>query len=141
VPAHVLIRGNPAAKGERVEPGFPEVLSQPGAKARPMEPTASRMVLAQWLTDVQNPLTGRVMVNRLWQHHFGRGIVPTPNDFGKFGQMPTHPELLDWLADEFMRGGWRIKRMHKLLMLSSAYQMSTKSDAKALRIHPANTLF
>jgi hypothetical protein len=81
------------------------------------------------------------MMNRIWQHHFGRGIVPTPNDFGKFGQPPTHPELLDWLADEFRRGGWRIKRMHKLIMLSNAYSMSSRGDAASLRVDPANNLF
>src|SRR5205814_5124991 len=77
----------------------------------------------------------------LWQHHFGRGIVPTPNDFGKLGEPPTHPELLDWLAREFMAGGWKMKRMHKLLMTSSVYRMSSKGNAQALRLDPANTLF
>jgi hypothetical protein len=82
-----------------------------------------------------------VLVNRLWQHHFGRGLVRTPNDFGKFGELPTHPELLDWLAGEFVRGGWRIKRMHRLMMLSSTYRMSARTDAQALRQDPANQLF
>jgi hypothetical protein len=142
---HVLIRGNAHAPAAVVEPGFPSVLgfpapalSKPGKDARS---SGRRTLLANWIASPDNPLTARVLVNRLWQHHFGRGIVPTPNDFGKFGQMPTHPELLDWLADEFVRGGWRIKRMHKLLMLSNAYQMSSADDAKALRLDPANTLF
>jgi hypothetical protein len=141
----VLIRGNAHAPGAAVEPGFPTVLGFPDPSTpRPAKEAPSsgrRTVLANWIAAADNPLTARVLMNRLWQHHFGRGIVPTPNDFGKFGQMPTHPELLDWLADEFVRGGWRVKRMHKLLMLSNAYQMSSKSDANALRADPSNTLF
>jgi len=149
VPAHVLLRGNPAAKGEAVDPGFPEVLSAAVARSgdrgttgvAPIAQTNGRLALAKWLTDPQNPATARVMANRLWQHHFGRGIVPTPNDFGKLGEPPTHPELLDWLASEFMAGGWKMKRMHKLLMTSSTYRMSSKGNAQGLRLDPANTLF
>jgi hypothetical protein len=81
------------------------------------------------------------MVNRLWQHHFGRGIVPSSNDFGKLGEPATHPELLDWLADEFVKGGWRIKAMHKLIMTSSAYRMSSKANEKAMLVDPGNSLF
>jgi hypothetical protein len=141
----VMIRGNAHAPGAPVEPAFPTVLgSSPPAIPKPAKDARSsgrRTVLADWMTSKDNPLTARVMVNRIWQHHFGRGLVPTPNDFGKFGQPPTHPKLLDWLADEFVRGGWRMKRMHKLLMLSSSYQMSSRGDAKALRLDPSNTLF
>src|SRR5205085_1000772 len=101
---HVLIRGNPSVQGERVEPGVPEVLGKP-AKVSPRGAGAAtsgkRRALAEWLTRADNPLTARVMVNRLWQQHFGRGIVPTPNEFGKLGEPATHPKLLDWLADEF----------------------------------------
>jgi hypothetical protein len=143
-PSHVMIRGNAHALGAAVEPAFPAVLgfSKPPLPkpAQDSRSSGRRTVLADWITSRDNPLTARVMVNRIWQHHFGRGIGPTPNDFGKFGQPPTHPELLDWLADEFMRGGWRIKRMHKVLMLSSAYRMSAKADAHALHIDPSNTL-
>src|SRR5262249_2343768 len=143
--SHVMIRGNAHALGTAVEPAFPVVLGF----AAPTIPTPEknarssgrRTVLADWITSRDNPLTARVMVNRIWQHHFGRGIVPTPNDFGKFGQLPTHPELLDWLADEFMRGGWRIKPMHKLIMLSNTYCMSSRAAPEALRVDPANNLF
>src|SRR5262249_19359709 len=135
VPTHVLLRGDPRAKGEQVEAGFPEVLARgSGAPPSPTPPptggggagVGGALALANWLTGADNPLTARVLVNRLWQHHFGRGIVPTPNDFGKLGEPPTHPELLDWLASEFVAGGWRVKRMHRLLMTSSAYRMSVR---------------
>jgi hypothetical protein len=135
-PTSVLLRGNPRAPGERVEPGVPEVLSA-GKQAAA---TGGRLALARWLTDPTNPLTASVMVNRLWQHHFGRGIVPIPNDFGKLGDAPTHRELLDWLASEFVAGGWRIKRMHRLIMTSNAYRMSSQANDRALRLDPANTL-
>jgi hypothetical protein len=138
-PTYVLLRGNPQAKGDPVEAGFPEVLARGADDKAP--PPKGRLALANWLTDANNPLTARVMVNRLWQHHFGRGIVPTPNDFGKLGEPPTHPELLDWLASEFVAGGWKLKRMHRLLMTSSAYRMSVRGQEKALRLDPANTLF
>jgi hypothetical protein len=141
VPTHVLIRGNPGARGEPVAAGFPEVLSDPQAKAPPVPAATGRLALADWLTDPRNPLTARVLANRLWQYHIGRGIVPTPNDFGKLGEPPTHPELLDWLASELVSGGWKLKRMHKLILLSNAYRMSAKGNDKALRADPANTLF
>jgi hypothetical protein len=142
---HVLIRGNPGAPGDAVAAGFPQVLSD----AAPMiqgrsgpEPTSGkRRALAEWLTASDNPVTPRVMANRLWQFHFGRGIVPTPNDFGKLGESPTHPELLDWLAGEFVHGGWRMKRMHRLIMLSNAYQMSSAATPAGLDRDPANRLF
>jgi hypothetical protein len=137
-PTYVLLRGNPRAQGDRVEAGFPEVLVRGSGEKAPPE---GRLALAIWLTDADNPLTARVLVNRLWQHHFGRGILPTPNDFGKLGEPPTHPELLDWLASEFVAGGWRIKRMHRLLMTSSAYRMSVRGNERALRLDPANTRF
>jgi hypothetical protein len=141
----VLKRGNPALADEKVEPGVPEVLVKEPIKVAQLPETASssgkRRALAEWLTDAKNPVTARVMANRLWQYHFGRGIVPTSSDFGKLGEAPTHPELLDWLATEFMRGGWKIKRMHKLLMMSSAYQMSSKASTEGLKLDPANMLF
>jgi hypothetical protein len=148
-PTHLLVRGNPQAKGEQVEAGFPEVLSPPAAvRGLPQAATAAggrkaagRLALAEWLTDPNNPLTVRVMVNRLWQHHFGRGIVPTPNDFGKLGEAPTHPELLDWLAGEFVASGWRMKPLHRLLLTSSAYRMSSRAEPAALAADPANLLF
>ena len=136
-PTNILFRGNPNAKGDRVDAAFPEVLL-PGKQ---QVVTGGRLALAKWLTDPQNPLPARVMANRLWQHHFGRGIVPTPNDFGKFGEPPTHPELLNWLAGEFVAGGWKMKQMHKLMMMSNTYCMSSKGNEKALTVDPANNSF
>ena len=147
---HVLLRGNPHAQGDKVQPGFPIVLTgDPAAIAAPIKPADSagaassgkRRALAEWLTSKSNSLTARVFANRLWQFHFGRGIVPTPNDFGQLGEPPTHPELLDWLAAEFIDGDWRVKRMHKLIMLSSAYRMSSRADAAGLEKDPGNRLF
>jgi hypothetical protein len=110
-------------------------------RSSPEPVSGKRRALADWLTARDNPVTPRVMVNRLWQFHFGRGIVPTPNDFGKLGELPTHPELLDWLAGEFVHGGWRMKRMHRLIMLSNAYQMSSAATPSGLERDPANRLF
>jgi hypothetical protein len=133
---YLLIRGNPKVKGDAVEPGFPEVLTDGNQAA-----AKGRLALANWLTDPAHPLTARVMVNRLWQHHFGRGIVPSPNEFGKQGEPPTHPALLDWLAAEFVASGWKMKSLHRLIVTSSAYRMSSQANKNALRIDPANTLF
>jgi hypothetical protein len=141
----VLLRGNPNVKGDKVNAGFPLIFGvpdpiipapKPGAKS-----TGQRLVLANWLASRDNPLTARVMVNRLWQHHFGRGIVRTPNDFGVQGMRPTHPELLDWLAAAFVDTGWRIKKMHKLILMSNTYKMSSKANAQALAADPVNDLF
>jgi hypothetical protein len=93
------------------------------------------------VASADNPLTARVFVNRLWQHHFGRGIVATPNDFGKFGTAPTHPELLDWLANEFVAGGWHVKRMHRLILISNAYRMSSRATPDGLKLDAANEFF
>jgi len=136
-PTYLLLRGNPQAKGDLVEPGYPEVLFLD----KPAAVKGGRLALAAWLTDPKNPLTPRVMVNRLWQHHFGRGIVPTPNDFGKQGESPTHPALLDLLASEFVASGWKIKQMHKLLMNSNAYRMSSQAHEQGLKIDASNALF
>ena len=88
-------------------------------------------LLVDWLLSQNNPLTARVMVNRIWQHHFGRGIVPTPNDFGKQGKPATHPELLDYLAAKFVSDGWSIKSMHRLILLSRTYQLSSHARAES----------
>ena len=142
---HVLVRGNPAVPGETVEPGYPQVLSGAAAPAPPRvldrAPSGKRRALAEWLTAENNPVTPRVMANRIWQFHFGRGLVPTPNDFGKLGEAPTHPELLDWLAGEFVRGGWHMKRMHRLIMLSNTYQMSSMANRAGMERDSANRLF
>jgi mono/diheme cytochrome c family protein len=141
----VLIRGNPHSPGAVVEPTFPEVLG--AAKPTIPEPvdgaksSGRRSVLANWIASKDNPLTARVMVNRIWQGHFGRGLVATPNDFGKFGSGVSHPELLDWLASEFVAGGWKVKALHKLILSSRAYQMSAVASDEALRLDPGNLLF
>jgi hypothetical protein len=100
-----------------------------------------RRGFAEWLTSTENPLTARVMVNRLWQHHFGEGIVRTPSNFGKMGEPPTHPELLDWLAVELMERGWSLKAIHRLMLTSEAYQMSSRDIAANVKIDPDNRLF
>ncbi|HEU4752579.1 MAG TPA: PSD1 and planctomycete cytochrome C domain-containing protein, partial [Armatimonadota bacterium] len=127
--SHLLLRGDPHTPGPEVQPALPAVLadrpSVPITPPRGVKSTGRRSALAQWLVSPENPLTARVLVNRLWQHHFGRGIVGTPNDFGKNGQAPTHPELLDWLATEFIAPagasdrygcGWSLKRLHWLMV-------------------------
>ncbi|RPI90094.1 MAG: DUF1553 domain-containing protein [Planctomycetaceae bacterium] len=144
-PTHVLIRGNPQSPGDQVEAQPPGVACGP-EPVKPRERSATgtsgkRLALAQWITHGDNPLTSRVMVNRLWQHHFGRGLVQTPNDFGKLGEQPTHPELLDWLARVFVDSGWRIKAMHRLLVTSNAYRMSSRGSTAGLSKDAANQLF
>jgi cytochrome c553 len=131
-PTHILTRGSAATPTTEVSPAFPEVLApQPvviPAPAPGAQTTGRRSVLADWIASAQNPLSARVMVNRIWQHHFGRGIVETTNDFGRTGVPPTHPELLDWLAGEFIRSGWSVKHMHRLIMASSTYQQASGTD-------------
>ena len=143
-PTHVLVRGNAHASGAEVAPGFPTVLSPPEpAISLPAEgvlSTGRRRQLAKWITSPENPLTARVMVNRLWHYHFGRGIVRSTSDFGFQGSRPTHPELLEWLASDFVAGGWRLKRLHKLIMLSSTYQMSSQANEQAQGVDPLNDL-
>ena len=143
-PTFVLLRGNPHMKGDQVEPGFPEVLGGGSPKsfaASSIKSSGRRTALAEWIASPANPLTARVMVNRIWQHHFGRGIVRSPNNFGLQGDAPTHPELLDWLASEFVAQGWRMKPLHRLIMTSEAYQMSSRARPAALKADPANDLF
>ncbi|MDG3003926.1 PSD1 and planctomycete cytochrome C domain-containing protein [Paludisphaera mucosa] len=136
---HVLLRGNPNLPGPKVEPGVPVVLDSGQATFGPG--AGKRRALAEWLADRRNPMTARVLANRLWQYHFGRGMVPSPNDFGSLGEPATHPELLDWLASELLDGGWTIKRMHRLIMLSNAYRMSSRASEAALARDPANHKF
>jgi hypothetical protein len=142
----VQVRGNYLTPGEEAPPVFPRILGgTPFAIAEGEPPAAElnqtrygrvrnasgRLELAKWITDGKQPLTARVLVNRVWQHHFGEGIVRTPDNFGKLGERPTHPELLDWLAVRFVEGGWSIKKLHKLILMSSAYQMSGAADDRA----------
>ena len=143
-PTHVLIRGNPHAPAEPVEPGFPQILTDavPSLPQRDdsARSTGRRLALARWIASDENIRTSRVMANRLWQYHFGRGLAPTPNDFGRFGREPTHPELLDWLAMELIDRDWSLKSMHRLIMTSQAYQMSSEAEEHALATDPENTL-
>jgi len=141
-PTYVLIRGSAHAPGEEVQPGFLSVLSPPEPIITPRNDSSGRRrALADWIASPENPLTARVMVNRIWQYHFGRGLVRSPNNFGLSGDAPTHPELLDWLAHEFVQNGWRLKPIHRLIMLSSVYQMSSRADEEALRKDPNNHWF
>jgi hypothetical protein len=139
---HLLHRGNYDAAREPVEPGFLSVLDPSPAKAVPISGTSTgrRTVLANILTDPKNPLTARVMVNRIWHYHFGRGIVATPSDFGTKGEPPTHPELLDYLADQFVKRGWSIKAMHRLIMNSRTYQQSSANRPAAAADDPDDKL-
>jgi hypothetical protein len=102
--------------------------------------TGRRLALARWLASPDHPLTARVMANRLWHYHFGRGIVATPNDFGRNGAQPTHPELLDWLATEFVARSWSVKAMHRLMLLSNTYRQSSANDAAKAKLDPDNKL-
>ena len=184
-PTHLLLRGNLLTPGPIVQPGFVASLTgreeQPAAITLPdkRNTTGRRTALANWIADPNNPMTARVMMNRLWQHHFGRGIVATPSDFGRNGDKPTHPELLDWLAGNFVvkdegareekekrRKGeedtqssihnpqftvdssfilhpssFSLKRMHRLMLLSNAYQQSTQINAQGEKLDPTNKLF
>jgi hypothetical protein len=142
-PTFVLKRGDVEAKGQEVTAGgLSAIRTLPndlGLKAGTPE-GQRRLKFAEWLTAPDNPLTARVMVNRLWQHHFGRGIVGSPNDFGFNGERPSHPELLDWLATEFQARDWSIKEMHRLIVLSSAYRQSGKFQAAAAQVDADNKL-
>ena len=134
-PAHIHVKGDWRQKGIPVEPGTPVVLPAPKANGKP-----TRVDLARWLTSRENPLTARVFVNRAWQEFFGRGLVQTSEDFGAQGDKPSHPELLDWLASEFMDSGWRVKSLHRLIVTSSAYRQSSQVRKDLLSRDPANKL-
>ena len=134
----VLIRGNPGRPGKSVPRQFLEVVAGPDRK--PFTKGSGRLELAQAVIDPKNPLTSRVIVNRIWQHHFGTGLVPTPSDFGTRGLPPSHPELLDWLSLTLMDKEWSLKRMHRLIMTSAVYRQSSADNAAARRIDPENRL-
>ena len=144
-PTHILRRGNPHLVGREVKPAFPAVLNPPAVDVLPISEEAKssgkRRIFAEWVASTENPLTARVMVNRIWQHHFGNGIVRSTNDFGQLGTPPTHPELLDWLASEFIASGWRLKAMHKLIMTSNTYRMSAQSNPRGIQQDTNNDLF
>jgi mono/diheme cytochrome c family protein len=145
LPSYFLHRGSPSAKGSLMEPGVLTVANWGGARFSeppPDAPTSHRRgAFAAWVASERNPLTARVMANRIWQHHFGAGIVRTPSNFGKTGERPTHPELLDWLAAEFIESGWSIKTMHRRMMTSKAYQMASDDVAANMQTDPDNRLF
>ncbi len=153
----VLVRGNPRNPGAAVAPQFLTVLGGHAPKLRSLKPrgqladeliaygvertSGRRRALAEWIANARNPLTARVMMNRLWHHHFGRGLVSTPNDFGKNGRQPSHPKLLDWLAAEFIASGWSTKHMHRTILRSDTYQQSSRAlDERAARVDPENRL-
>jgi mono/diheme cytochrome c family protein len=138
VDPHVFKRGNPGMRGEAVPRRFLTVLS--GGKPEPFQKGSGRLELAQAIASPENPLTARVFVNRVWAHHFGKGLVRSPGDFGTRGDAPTHPELLDWLASRFVEDGWSVKKLHRLIMLSAAYQQSSDVDPKAAQADPENRL-
>src|SRR5205823_1551553 len=132
--SYINLGGDFTRKGAVVKPAVPAVLPQ-------LPPTASsRLDLAKWLVDPQNPLTSRVTVNRMWQAYFGKGIVETENDFGTQGAKPTHPELLDWLASEFVRAGWSQKAIHRLIVTSAVYRQSSTARPDLLKTDPSNLL-
>ena len=137
--SHLFQRGNPSLPAEEVAAGFPAILVDvpPPPSTPTARTTGRRRQLAEWLVRPEHPLTARVMVNRIWQHHFGNGIVGTENDFGVMGAAPTHPELLDWLAADFIAGGWKIKRMHRQILLSSTYRMSSQPNEAAEAVDPS----
>ncbi|MEO7653716.1 MAG: PSD1 and planctomycete cytochrome C domain-containing protein [Bryobacteraceae bacterium] len=134
--ARVFIKGDPEIPGAEVPRGFLTVLG--GEKVPAGEKGSGRLQLAQWITDPRNPLTARVMVNRIWTWHFGQGLVATPDDFGTRGDLPSHPELLDYLAAGFVDGGWSVKKMHRLIMLSRTYQTAAGYNAGNAAKDPRN---
>lgn len=134
--AHLLVRGNWRQKGDAVGPGYPALFSN----GTDLEPLNRRRQLAEWIANPDNPLTARVAVNRIWQYHFGKGLVRTPSDFGATGDRPSHPELIDWLAVEFVRRGWSWKQMHRLILFSNSYRQSGAFNQVAAAKDPENKL-
>jgi hypothetical protein len=141
---HILMRGSPQGKGDLVQPAFPSILGGGVPDIEPNESaktTGRRLAFARWITSPDNRLASRVFVNRVWQHHFGRGIVRSANNFGQLGDPPTHPELLDYLAIQFVQSGWRTKSLHKLILMSHAYQQSSLASPDVLEKDPNNDWF
>ena len=155
----VQIRGNYVSPGTEAPAVFPRIIAgedqlpfvrataPASATSKPntirygaARATSGRLELANWLADPKHPLTARVLVNRVWQHHFGEGLVRTPDNFGRLGERPTHPELLDWLALRFTENGWSLKKLHKLVMLSATYQQASTHNAQAAERDPDNRL-
>ena len=137
--AKVQLKGEPDRPGAEVPRKFPDVL---GGYLLPAEATGSgRLELARWITAPENPLTARVIVNRVWQRHFGRGLVPSTSDFGLRGEAPEHPKLLDWLARDFMKHGWSLKHLHRLILTSRTWQLSSADTEAGVASDPGNTLY
>jgi hypothetical protein len=134
--AQIQVRGSYTRLGETVPRRFPRILA--GENQAPITAGSGRLELARWLASPDNPLSARVMVNRIWQHHFGEGIVRSASNFGKLGERPTHPELLDYLADRFVKLGWSMKALHREIMLSATYQQSSIGDADSAAQDPDN---
>ena len=134
--SHIFLRGNASNPGEKVPRQFLQVLSPPDR--RPFQTGSGRLELAMAIVNPENPLTARVVVNRVWLHHFGNGLVRTPSDFGLRGESPTHPELLDSLASQFMANGWSIKTLHRTIMLSETYQQQSQSHSDGESKDPEN---
>lgn len=132
------IRGNHKNLGDEVPRHFLQIVA--GEQQPPIASGSGRLYIADWMASNDNPLTARVMVNRVWKHHFGNGIVRSTDNFGKMGETPTHPELLDYLASEFVKNGWSVKTMQRLLVLSNAYQMSSVGSQQAAKMDPTNKL-
>jgi cytochrome c553 len=135
----VYLRGNPATPGDEAPRRFLGILS--GNERQLFTQGSGRLQLARAIASKDNPLTARVIVNRMWMHHFGKGLVATPSNFGRLGERPTHPELLDYLASRFMAGGWSLKALHREIMLSAAYQLSSRFDAANFKVDPGNRLY
>src|SRR5438477_7777168 len=144
---YLFHRGDPKQPEEAIRPGGLSVLALPGQplelpeKDPNLATSCPRLAFAHWLTGGSNPLVARVLVNRVWLHHFGRGLVGTPSDFGVMGERPTHPELLDWLASDFVQHGWQLKRLHRLIMTSTAYRQSSRRDPRRERLDPENRFY
>jgi cytochrome c553 len=136
----LLLRGNHLTPSHKVERGVPLILSR-DESISVTDGESGRRELAQWLSSPANPLTARVIVNRIWHWHMGQGLVASVDNFGRLGQRPRNPELLDWLAAQFIESGWSIKEMHRTIMTSHVYQASSQADASALKKDPENTLF
>ncbi len=140
----IMKRGDYTKPGAPVEPAVPAVLAASGYQLTtpsPSRSTGRRLALARWLTAPDHPLTARVQVNRLWAHHFGRGLVATTVNFGRAGARPSHPDLLDWLATELVRSGWSLKAVHRLMVTSAVYRQSSQVDAQRSAADPDNVLF
>src|SRR6185369_7812979 len=132
---HMLMRGEYDKLGDVVTSGVPAILPP-----LPHNAPTNRLGLAEWLVSPEHPLTARVVVNRFWQHFFGVGLVKTTEDFGMQGEPPSHPELLDWLATEFIQSGWNIKHLHKLMLMSATYRQSSAAPASLFSRDPENRL-